>query len=149
MSEIAIHNGKTVTMTSIELVDLVESISSGKASNSLAYEWGIDMHLRFIEDGDEDIKIFTESGDSIGVLFKYNGRYCVDMQYLYDKVDGLRQIAAKLLELNGGNTLQFIEQDDGVINIKNECGDAVGDLVKRDGIYRLTFLYTYDNADGL
>ncbi len=107
------------------------------------------MHLRFIEDGDEDIKIFTESGDSIGVLFKYNGRYCVDMQYLYDKVDGLRQIAAKLLELNGGNTLQFIEQDDGVINIKNECGDAIGDLVKRDGVYRLTFLYTYDNADGL
>ena len=61
----------------------------------------------------------------------------------------LRQIAAKLLELNGGNTLRFIEQDDGVINIKHECGSAIGDLVKRDGIYRLTFLYTYDNADGL
>lgn len=63
--------------------------------------------------------------------------------------DELRQIAAKLIELNGGNTLQFIEQDDGVINIKHECGSAIGDLVKRDGVYRLTFLYTYDNADGL
>lgn len=61
----------------------------------------------------------------------------------------LRQIAAKLLELNGGNTLQFIEQDDGVINIQHECGSAIGDLVKRDGVYRLTFLYTYDNVDGL
>lgn len=61
----------------------------------------------------------------------------------------LRQEAEKLDELNDGNTLQFIEQDDGVINIKHECGSAIGDLVKRDGKYRLTFLYTYDNADGL
>ncbi|AEJ01246.1 hypothetical protein Nit79A3_1414 [Nitrosomonas sp. Is79A3] len=107
------------------------------------------MQLRFIEDSDGDIKIKDELGYFIGNLYKYNGRYCLALQYLYDKVDGLRQIAAKLLELNGGNTLQFIEQDDGVINVMDACGDAVGDLVKHNGRFHISFLHTNDNADYL
>lgn len=97
--------------------------------------------------------------DMAGVLeARVSGSRVLRAQFSNNKLDyvssdstpnELRQIAAKLLELNGSNTLQFIEQDDGVINIKHECGSAIGDLVKRDGVYRLTFLYTYDNADGL
>lgn len=72
-----------------------------------------------------------------------------DESHAHHQTELFRQIAAKLLELNGGNTLQFIEQDDGVINVMDECGDAVGDLVKHNGRFHISFLHTNDNADYL
>lgn len=108
--------------------------------------------LKFNKQGERYIKVLRQEDEHIAALYyqAYEiNKWGIDSISSRATPDDIRQIAAKLLELNGGNTLQFIEQDDGVINIKHESGDAIGDLVKRDGMYRLTFLYTYDNADGL
>ncbi|WP_292992568.1 hypothetical protein [Nitrosomonas sp.] len=100
----------------------------------------------------EQINVWTTCNDRrcVGQLIKEDGVWGVQhLDFRVTSASFLHQIAAKLFELNGGNTLQFIEQDDGVINVMDECGDAVGDLVKHNGRFHISFLHTNDNADYL
>lgn len=46
--------------------------------------------------------------------------------------------------------LEFIEYiNDSVINIRNECGDMVGDLVFNQGKYGLSLCYLCNNTEHL
>lgn len=45
--------------------------------------------------------------------------------------------------------LKFIEKDDGVINILDELGDPVGDIIIEKGFYRVSLLFAYGSGKGL
>lgn len=57
--------------------------------------------LRFVEYENESvITVVDELGDSVGNLIVRNGKYDLNLQYLTNNTNHLRQIADKLDELN-------------------------------------------------
>lgn len=45
--------------------------------------------------------------------------------------------------------LEFIVNDDGVVNIIDEAGESVGDIVRRNGVSRVSLQFSYSSSSGL
>lgn len=45
--------------------------------------------------------------------------------------------------------LKFRQNEDGVINVLDEAGDAIGYIIKQHGVYRFSLQFAYGSPTGL
>jgi len=136
-----------------ELIDVLQDIGSVHEENGQI----IVDELRPMSDAPMDgssVQLCTKSntfiyGHNFGIA---NCKWVVPGIGSYNDDDFLGWIPGAIYRPKDGSwcvMLEFIVNDDGVVNIIDEAGESVGDIVRRNGVSRVSLQFSYSSSSGL